>query len=136
ALVAGLVYGLVSYAMDARSSSLALIGVTIGALLMCKINVGLFAATAIVVGFVVGNGRCVRSWRLIVAIAALALPFVLMFQKLYQISTAQFALVVSLGLLLAYVPMHLDLVTIPSRAIRTIALAALVPILVSVIWPL
>ncbi len=135
-LVAVLLYGLAGYALDPRTVFLVFIGGATGALLMCKINVGLFAATAVVIGFVVGNRRYPKTWSKAVAAAALLLPFLLMAQRLYQLEKAQFALLVALGLLLTYVPMHVDVVTLPRRALATIAVSALALMVASVLWPL
>jgi hypothetical protein len=135
-LVSVLLYGLASYALDPKTVFLVLVGFATGALLMCKINVGLFAAAGVVIAFVVGNRRYPKSWRTAVATAALLLPFLLMAQKLYELEKAEFAMLVALGLFLAYVPMHVDVVTLPRRALFTVALSALAPMVAAVLWPL
>lgn len=135
-LVAVLIYGLASYALEQRAAFLVVVGVAIGALAMTKINVGIFAAAAVAIAFVVGNRQFTKSMRTITAAAGLLLPFLLMYQKLYELRMAQFALLVSLGLLMTYAPMHVDVISLPRRALVTVASAALVPIVASSIWPL
>src|SRR5207249_4934722 len=85
-LLSVMVYGLASYALEQRAVYLAVVGATVGALLMTKINVGLFAAVSVVIMFVVGNRQYPKSWRSIVATGGVVLPFVLMYQRLYIIS--------------------------------------------------
>jgi hypothetical protein len=135
-LLSMLLYGLASYALEPKNVFLVLVGVATGALLMCKINVGLFAVTAIVVAFVVGNRRYPKSWRTAVATAALLLPFLLMAPRLYKPENAEFATLVAVGLFLAYAPMHVDVVTLPRRALFTVAVSALAPMFAAVLWPL
>ena len=96
-LLAVLAYALASYAMDEREAMLTLAGAVVGALLMTKINVGLFAVAALVVAFVVGNDQYGKRFRTVVAAGGVLLPFVLMVQKLWEVERAEFALLVALG---------------------------------------
>ena len=115
---------------------LTLAGALVGALVMTKINVGLFAVAAIVVAFVVGNDQYPKRFRTVVAAGGVVLPFALMVQKLWEVERAEFALLVALVLLLSYVPMQLDVVSLPRRGLWVMARAAVVVMVVSVIWPL
>ncbi len=135
-VVSILVFALASYALDQRTVFLVWAGFAVGALLMTKINVGLLAATAVAVGFVVGNRAYPKAWRAITATAAVLFPFALMFQRLYLISIAEFGLLVSVGLLLSYAPMHVDEIALRRRALGTVAVAAIVPMVASALWPL
>jgi hypothetical protein len=135
-LLSLLVFALASYAMDQRNVFLYVAGGVVGALLMTKINVGLFAVAAIVIAFVVGNDQYGKRLRVTVATGGVLLPFVLMSQKLWQAPRAEFALLVGLGLLLTYVPMQVDVVSLPRRALLVMAESAVVVMVVSFLWPL
>jgi hypothetical protein len=74
-------------------------------------------------------------WRVIAATGGVLLPFVLMYQRLYIISIAQFAFLVSLSLFLAYAPMHVDVIALPRRALLVVAGAAVATMAASVAWP-
>ena len=134
-LLSMMVYGLASYALEQRTVFLVLVGATVGAILMTKINVGLFAAVSVVIAFVIGNRRYPKALRTIVATGGAVLPFVLMFQRLYLVEIALFALLVSLALFLSYAPMHVEEISLPRRALVVVAAAAVVAMIVSVVWP-
>lgn len=135
-VVSVLMYSLASYAMHQRTAALVGVGATAGALLMTKINVGLFAATAVVVVLVVGNREFSTRFRTIVATAALLMPVALISQRLWQVFTVEFAFLVVLSLLLVYVPMHLDVVSLPRNALVVAVVGALTAIAASVAVPL
>jgi 4-amino-4-deoxy-L-arabinose transferase-like glycosyltransferase len=135
-LVSLLLYALASYAREQRRRYAWIIGLTVGAALMTKINVGLFATAAVVVAFVIGNSRVPRRLQSLVVVGALLFPFVLMSQLLWQVVTAEFALVVSIGLLLTFVPMKIEEVALPRRMLPDLALAAGAMMLASFVWPL
>ena len=103
---------------------------------MTKANVGIFAAAAVLVAFVVGNGEYPKWARVLVATGALLLPFVLMSQLLWQIATAQFALVVSYSLLVVYAPFGADRTELPRRALLLVAAATVATMVASSVWPL
>ena len=123
--------------MDEREVMLTLAGAVVGALLMTKINVGLFAVAAIVVAFVVGNDQYGKRFRTVVATGGVLLPFVLMVQKLWEVGRAQFALLVR-ARAPALVRSHATRrrVVAAGAAIWVMARAAIVVMVVSVVWPL
>jgi 4-amino-4-deoxy-L-arabinose transferase-like glycosyltransferase len=135
-LLSVLTFALVSYAQEPKTRYLAIAGVVVGAMLMTKINVGLFAVAAIVIVFVVGNREFPRWFRTLVAIAGLLLPFFIMSQLLYQVLFAEFALLVSLSLALMYVPMRVDEISLPRRALLILGGGAVGGIVLSCVWPL
>lgn len=134
--LAVLCYALCSYAVRPRRALLLLAGGAVGAALMSKVNVGLFAAVAVVVAFVVGNRQVPRAWRGLVAFGVVALPFVLMSQRLYRASTTEFAVVVGLALLTTVSALWADLVSLPPRALLSPLIAIAVVVLLSSLWPL
>ncbi len=135
-LLSIMAYGFAGYASDRRTVFLVVIGAATGALLMTKVNVGLFAVAAIVIAFVTGNARF-RPWiRVLVTLGAVALPVAMTSQLLSQSTIAAFTVLESFTLLMVLVALGADEVTLPPRALLTIATAAGVAILVSCGWPL
>ena len=108
-----LTYAIASYVMDQGTAALVVIGLAIGALLMMKINVGLFAAAAIAVAFVVGNTEWPKVVRVIVGVGAVVVPFLVTAQLLYQKETMGLAVIVSVGLLATYASLSVDTIAIP-----------------------
>lgn len=94
-LVALVAYALSSYAVSKRSVWLFVLGGATGAVLMTKINVGLFVVVAIVTVFVAGNELIERRLRLAVVVLAAVAPFVVMFQRLSAVWAGTFALLVA-----------------------------------------
>jgi hypothetical protein len=135
-LVALIAYGAAGYAMQLRTRYLVLIGAAAGALLMTKVNIGLFAAAAIVSAFVVGNPRYPKWFRVIVALGAVVLPFFITFQLLNETLTAQFAVLVSFTLLMTVVALQADPVELPPRDLLVTAYAFGAAAVVSCLWPL
>jgi hypothetical protein len=134
--VAVLCYALCSYSVRPRPALLLVAGGAVGAALTSKVNVGLFAAAAFVVAFVVGNLQVPRAWRGVVAFGVVALPFVLMSQRLYRASTTEFALVVGLALLTTISALWADVVSLPPRALLSPLIAVAAVVLLSSLWPL
>jgi hypothetical protein len=135
-ILAVLSYALSSYAVEPRHLTLLVAGGAVGAVTMTKINVGLFAGVALVFAFVVGNRNHPPLIRALVAVAAVLLPFVLIFQSLSKTWAAVLAAVVSVSLLALVAVMTLDAVSLPRRAIGLAALGAVVTTAASVCWPL
>ena len=135
-LVSILAYALVSFAMTDQTKFLAIAGAAAGALMMCKINVGLFAVAAIVMGFVIGNREIGKTLRALVAIAVVALPFALVLPRFYQVQYVQLGALVGLALLATLAPLSVDEVSFPVRGLLTAAIAAVGAVVVSAIWPL
>jgi hypothetical protein len=135
-LVAVMAYGFAGYAMERRTAYLVVIGAAAGALLMTKVNVGLFAVAAIVIGFVAGNPRFPRWFRVAVVVGAVVMPFAITSQLLNEMTTAQLAVLVSFTLLMTLVALHADPVTLPPRELLVTATAAAGAVLVSWVWPL
>jgi hypothetical protein len=135
-LLSILLYALVSYALENRTLFLVIAGIAIGALVTTKINVGLLAVGAVVLGFVVGNRAYPKIWRTVVAAGGVLLPFALVSQRLYQPEMAEFAVLVSLGLLLTYAPMHVDVVSLSGRALLVTGASAALAAIAAMLWPL
>jgi hypothetical protein len=135
-LLSILLYALVGYALEERTSFLVIAGISIGALVTTKINVGLLAVAAVTLAFVVGNRAFPKRWRTVVAAGGVLLPFVLVSQRLYETEMAEFALLVSLGLLLTYAPMHVDVVSLPRRALLVTGVSAALAAIAAALWPL
>jgi hypothetical protein len=135
-ILAVLTYALSSYAVEPRHLPLLVAGGAVGAVTMTKINVGLFAGVALVFAFVVGNRNQPPLLRALVAVAAVVLPFFLIFQSLSKTWAAVLAAVVSVSLLALVAVMTLDAVSLPPRAIGLAALGAVVTTAASVCWPL
>jgi hypothetical protein len=129
-------YALASFAMDDRAGFVILAGAAAGAIAMCKINVGLFAALAVVVGWAIGNKQFTKVLRTFVGVVAVILPFVLMFQRIYETPNIQFAVAVSLGTLAAIAYLHADSVSLPVRPLLLAGAAAVAAVVVSAIYPL
>ena len=87
-----------SYSVDQSNLSLVFAGIAIGALAMTKINIGIFALVGLAVGLVVGNSEWPRPLRGVIAVGAVLLPFVLMFQRLSMESMATWAFLVALSM--------------------------------------
>jgi len=134
--LAVLCYALCSYAVRPRPALLLIAGGAVGAALMSKVNVGLFAAAAFVVAFVVGNMEIPRAWRGVVAVGVVGLPFVLMSQRLYRAPTMGFALLVGLALLTTTAALWADVVSLPPRALLSPLIAVAAVVLLSSLWPL
>lgn len=134
--LAVLCYALCSYAVRPRPALLLVAGGAVGAALMSKVNVGLFAAAAVVVAFAVGNMQVPRAWRGVVACGIVALPFVLMSQRLYRASTMEFALVVGLAVLTTTAALWADVVSLSPRALLSPLIAVAAIVLLSSLWPL
>jgi len=135
-LLAVICYSLASWVMARQTRYLVFVGVAAGGLLMSKINVGLFAAAALVVAFVTGNRRYPLWFRIAVGAGAVLLPFAITSQRLYQGLTAEFAVLVSFSMLASLVPLVADEIAIPPGALLVIGEAIAATILVSCIWPL
>jgi hypothetical protein len=131
-----LVFGLASYAMQPRNAYLVIIGASLGALLFTKINVGLFATTAVVVVFLVGNPRFPPLLGALAALGGALVPFLVMVQLLEKTAFVAFALLVSLSLVLLYVTMYVDVVPLPRQHLVVIGFAAVGAGIVSCLWPL
>jgi len=128
-----LVYALAVYALEPPTRLLAIIRLAVGALLIIKVNVGLFAAAGVVIAFVVGNSRYTKSWRMFVTAGGVLLTVALMTQQLYQVSTAEYAMLVSLVIAFTYASMHVAVVSVPRRGVPVIAVSALVTVVVSML---
>ena len=135
-LVAVMTYGFAAYAMERRDRYLILLGLATGALLMTKVNVGLFAAAAIVISFVADNPRCAKWFRVLVTIGALAMPFVITWQLLNEMEIGQFAVLVSLTLWMTLVAFQADGIALPPRGLLVTGGAAAVAVVASCVWPL
>jgi hypothetical protein len=135
-LVAVMAYGFAAYAMERRTAYLVVIGLATGALLMTKVNVGLFAAAAIVIGFVAGNRRYPKWSRVTVVVGAIVMPFAITSQMLNEMTTARFAVLVSFTLLMTLVALDADEVTVLPRELLVTASAAAGAVVVSCVWPL
>jgi hypothetical protein len=131
-----LVYALASYAVEPRARLLAVAGGAVGALLMTKVNVGIFAAVGLSAALVVGNPAYPRWFRRIVAAGAVLLPFVLTFQRLSVLVVATFAVLISLSLLGVFVVMGVDRIQLSPRDPVVAASAALAVTFGSWLWPL
>ena len=127
---------LVSYTEKRRTSSLVVVGMVIGALLMIKINIGIFVILAIAVAFVVGNREFSHRVQVVVATLAVLFPFVLMFQLLYKLDTFQFAFVTSMCLLATYATLSVDTVSLPPARSGSWRRLPSVSRRLSCIWPL
>jgi len=130
------VFGLASYALEPKTWYLVLVGASIGALLMTKVNVGVFTVVAVTVVFVVANREFPELLGALAAAGAAVFPFLLMVQQLSNVLIAIFAMLVSLSLALVYVPMFVDPVRLPRRALAVIGVSALGAIGASCAWPL
>jgi hypothetical protein len=135
-ILAVLTYALASYAVEPRHLPLLVAGGAVGAVTMTKINVGLFAGVALVFAFVVGNRNQPPLIRALVAVAAVVMPFFLIFQSLSKTWAAMLAAVVTVSVLALVAVMTLDAVSLPPRAIGLAALGAVVTTAASVCWPL
>lgn len=129
-------YALACYAMKEHTAFLVVAGAAVGAITMCKINVGIFAAAAIVIGWVIGNRQFTKALRLLVGIAAVALPFALMLQRLYITMNVVFAFAVAISLLATMAALHADKISLPPKPLLIATAAALGAIVASAIWPL
>ena len=96
-LVALVAFALSSYAVSRRSVWLFVLGGATGAVLMTKINVGLFVVVAVVTVFVAGNELISRRLRLAVLVLAAVAPFVVMFQRLSAVWAGTFAVLVAVA---------------------------------------
>jgi hypothetical protein len=134
--LAVLCYALCSYAVRPRPALLLVAGAAVGAALMSKVNVGLFAAVAVVVAFVVGNMQVPRAWRGVVGFGVVALPFVVMSQRLYRASTMEFALLVGLAVLTTTAALSADVVSLPPRALLYPLGGVAAVVVLSSLWPL
>jgi hypothetical protein len=134
--LAVLCYAFCSYAVRPRNALLLVAGGAVGAALMSKVNVGVFAAAAFVVAFVVGNRQVPRAWRAVVALGVVALPFVLMSQRLYRATTMEFALVVGLALMTTTAALWADVVSLPPRALLSPLVGVAAVVVLSSLWPL
>ena len=74
--------------------------------------------------FVVGNPRYPKWLRVIVAVGAIVLPFVVTFQLLNEMTTAQFAILVSFTMLMTLVALQADPVELPPRDLLVTVYAA------------
>ena len=135
-LLAVMCYSLASWVMVRHTRYLVFLGIATGGLLMSKINVGLLAVGALAVAFVIGNRRCPPWSRIAVGVGVAALPFAIASQRLYQTATAELVVLVSFSMLLSYVPLDADEITIPPRNLLVIGEAIVATIAVSCIWPL
>jgi hypothetical protein len=135
-LLSVMAYCFAAYAMERRTGYLVVIGGATGALLMTKVNIGLFAAAAIVIAYVSGNPRFARWLRVVVTVGALAVPFAITFQLLANSETAQFAVLMSFTLLMILFALQADGIALPPRDLWTTAAAAGVAVVISCIWPL
>ena len=135
-VLAALAFALACYVMTQSTAAIFWVGLATGALMMIKINVGIFALVAVVVVFVVGNAEFPKVVRVLVGVAALAVPFALMSSRLYQVATLQFAVVVSVGLLATYASLSVDAISVPVRGLLVAAGGAASAIAVSCVWPL
>ena len=134
-LVSVLTYALASYAVEARTALIVVAGATVGAIAMCKINVGVLATVALVMAWTIGNRRIARPLRTLVVVAVGVFPFLLMTQRLYAVAFAEFAAIVALALLATAAVLEVDSVTLPIRPLVTAAAAAITTVVLSVIWP-
>ncbi len=135
-ILAVLTYALSSYAVEPRHLTLLVAGGAVGAVTMTKVNVGLFAGVALAFAFVVGNRDQPPLIRMLVAVAAVVLPFFLIFQSFSKAWAAVLAAMVSVSLLALVAVMTLDAVSLPRRAIGLAALGAVLTTAASVCWPL
>jgi hypothetical protein len=135
-LLSILAYALASYAMDKRPALLGVAGVMVGALTLTKVNIGVLAAAAVIVGWVIGNERCGKVLQVLVGAGALILPFVIAFKRLDQLAPVMFVALVSLSLLLVYAPLWVDRITFPARALVPAVWGLIGALIASVVWPL
>jgi hypothetical protein len=131
-----LAFAISSYAVTQSTAALVVIGASVGALAMMKINVGIFAAAAIVVALVIGNPRYPKILRVLVGFGGAVLPFLITSQLLYQTNTTILAVLVSVGLMATYASLSVDTIDIPVRSLWITVASAAGCILVSSAWPL
>lgn len=131
-----LAYAVASYSMRQGTAALVAIGAMVGALAMIKVNVGIFAAAAVVIAFVLGNSQYPKFVRVIVGAGGAILPFLVTMQLLYQVDTTILAVIVSVGLVATYASLSADTIAIPRRALWVVIAAAAGAVVVSCIWPL
>ena len=116
-LLSVVAYALACFVMTERPMFLVVAGGAAGAIAMCKINVGIFALAAIAMGFVIGNRQFTKPLRRLMAVAIVALPFVLVLPRAYDTAYVQFAALVGLALLATLAPLHVDEVSLPARTL-------------------
>jgi hypothetical protein len=131
-----LTFALACNAMAPSTTALVCVGLAAGALMMIKINVGLFAVVAIVIAFLIGNAQIPKVLRVLAGAAAVLLPFVLMNHLIDQAAIVEFAVLVSVGLLATYATLTTDVISLPWRGLLLAAGGALAAIFASCLWPL
>ncbi len=131
-----LLYALASFSVEQRTRLLVLAGACAGALLMTKVNVGVFAVAGITVALVVGNSAFPRWFRYLVAAGSVLLPFVLVFQRLSGLGTATFAALVAGSMLGTCAVMTTDVISLRPRGLFVAAGSAAAAVLASWVWPL
>jgi hypothetical protein len=135
-LVAAVMFCLSSYAVTERNVWLFWLGLAVGALLLTKINVGLFVVIALVTVFVANNRDVPARLRLAVLVLVSASPFVLMLQRLSALWAGTFALIVAATIVGISMSVATDLVTIAKGALRSAVIGVLSVGVVSIAFAL
>lgn len=135
-LLAALTFVLVEYAVAERSYLLVVVGCLLGALLMTKINIGIFACAAVAVSLAVGNPRIGVTIRRLVVASVLALPTALTFRLLWQTSIAQLVALTTFSLLVIVFALSSDRLPDPQAAATRIGAGVALSAVASVLWPL
>ncbi len=135
-LLSILVFALASYSVNQSNLSFVFAGIAIGALAMTKINIGIFALVGLAVGLVIGNSKWPRPLRGIIAVGAVLLPFVLMFQRLSIESMATWAFLVALSMVGTCILLSTDAVALQPKDLRAAVYGLAGIVLASLVWPL
>ncbi len=135
-LLSVLAYALASYVMQPRPWLMVVAGAAIGAMAMCKINVGVLAAAGLVMAWIVGNDRFPIGWQVVVGVAAAATPFVLAFQRLYDLPSFEFVALVAFTVLAVGAALRADRVSLPPDALLKALAGAVGAVVASILWPL
>jgi 4-amino-4-deoxy-L-arabinose transferase-like glycosyltransferase len=116
-LVAIVVFELAGYAMRRSNAHMVTAGLATGALLMTKLNAGVFIVIAVVVAFLVGNPNVPRWLRIAVATLAALAPFVLVFQSISSLRESELAFLVAITVIAISVVMTIESTPLPTGAL-------------------
>ena len=135
-LLALLLYCLTSNCIRPRRTLVAVAGFATAAILLSKINIGIFVIIALAIWLIVANRSVPRLLRVLVIAGATAFPFVLISQQSSQLWAVTYAVVVAVSVLLLCGLVASGPSQPNAFAVVPFTLGAVVTVIASVAWPL
>ncbi len=135
-LLGVVLYCLASNSLAPRNAHLLVAGVATTAIVLTKINVGMFLVIALAVWLLVGNKAVPFALRVLVVAGATVFPFLLTSQKFFDLWAATYALLIAVSILFVCAIASSSAPLPTAFKVVPFGVGAVATLLVSVLWPL